>query len=774
MQVRLRHVLIAIAIAGLAFLSHHRVLGASWLGDDRAWLAAATRDVGSAEGGRAVGARAAWSADGAVRPLAALVVRATTGAEARSTAAAGARPPATSLLLRVTAFVLLLAAAAAGGFALNRALQPWIGGDTARAAGFASALFVSVHPFATAALARPRAIGDLVALACGATAAWMFLRGRQQREKAALLASLVLTAAAGFASPIAVVVPFVLAALELSSTRRMRTVPERARTAFTTLIVYLAAVLLEGLVAGLAGVPGRGGLHGAWPDLPAPRELGACVANVVERLGILFLPVAGRGDGTAWPHYLLSVSIVLVALVPLLRGARAAPRLWGWIAAVWFAGTCVALVPRASVRVSPADFTHADLLLVAGWFACGGLAVAATAQLGTRRILLPALMALGFAWLGARAAGGFLEAGSAVDRVTAGVADARARIGPEGEVAVVDAPRRAGGLELGLDADGALERGPSSPVVRHVASAALPVWARTEEFRAARARGLALVESASPDVPAAQATFRANVIPPGVGDPPPFEWRAEVRSPLFERDLDPTRTRFARISTVPGASVAEAPRLAWRTGGGADEPAGGWPSIVGVWLAGRGAPEAVFDLSARPEWWRAASVRRVWVGGGLTQVDAARLLAEVSLGVRNDDPRTVGDDFAFQARFREEDQTLRGEARYVLELLDLDTLEFARTTSVSTSTGLGIDSDGAAVTSTELTFPGAAGFVAAARARRASGQAFASHRVDVPARADVPAGIDGPVRVDALVWSLERRVGEVALSRASGRIALAP
>jgi hypothetical protein len=205
---------------------------------------------------------------------------------------------------------------------------------------------------------------------------------------------------------------------------------------------------------------------------------------------------------------------------------------------------------------------------------------------------------------------------------------------------------------------------------------------------------------------------------------PPVAWRDKGRSELF--DLDPSLVHFARMVALPETSTAEAPRIVWRATGPTSESF----SSTGVWLENADGPVAVFDLAREHDWWSARTIRRVWTEGALVSVATAELVREVPLEVR--EPRTHYPDWEFDLALAARPKPLHCQSEYVLEMLDLSTLEYARIECAPSPAA-----DGVAA----LHAPGAAGFVRA--------------------RGEVGAG--------PIVWSLEARCGDIALARASGR-----
>lgn len=707
----LRHALISIAIVVLAVLAHGRLLQAGWLGDDlRTVRASATESRGMARG---------WLEDGAVRPLGALVLRSSAAADTRVQDGSGGA----AATLRVTAFVVLLAGALLTGFALRRALTPWVGGDTARAAGFACALLVAVHPLAGAALARPRAIGDLLAWAFGALAAFLFLRGRQMRERGWVFAAGIAAVFAGFASGSAWLVPFVLATLEFGSARRPRPMSERLRTAFTTFVAFGACVMVEGALASSLGLLQRRGFAGTLPDLEAWSSPAHAAASCVQKLGLLFFPVTGGTLSSSWPSYIVCIAIVLIALWPALRSARVAPRSWGSLSAAWIAAMLLALVPLAGVHVAPDDGSRADALVIAAAFAAAGLGVAATSLLGTRRIVLPALIAIGLSWLSARNAGNYTEAGAVVTRLSADLAAATVAAGGEGRVLVVDPPTRVAGFDLGTRAIFDTVEGPTAGPPQALPSEAIPFLSRTSEFAEWRKHKIAFLEEG----PSTAVPSQVHVVAPTVGTKPPPPWFGESRSSLF--DLDPAGVRFARVRALPGTSSAEAPRFAWR----ASEPAGEWVVAAGVWIEDEKGLVALFDPWRHEAWWTASTIRRVRAEDPLVNVALFELLDDLPLAIEGAAPRVVGPDWVFDVREDTLARPVRGTAQFVFELLaerERGSLEYVR-----------IDCEDAGPNGLRsIRARGAAGAVAAYRGT--SGGFFA--------------------------WSLERRVGEVVVARAGG------
>lgn len=714
MSSSLRHVLISIGIVVLAFLAHGRLLQAHLLGDDLGFVHDSAL---AAEGGGA----AALAAGGHERLVPGAIHWAIARALADEPLDSGARP----LVLRATSFVLLLLAALATGLAVRRALRERIGGDPARAAGFASALFFAVHPFAGAAIGRPRGLAELCVWLLGVLSAFLFLRGRQEREKVHVVLAGVAAVAAGFSSASAWLLPFVLAGLEYGSVRRPRPTFERLRTTLTTWLVFAACVLVERAVEPAFRTGPAPSLAQGFTEFAAWSEPALALASGIEKLGLLFFPVTGGAASENWPSYLVCIAILLIALWPLLRGARVAPRLWGRLAATWIAALCLALVPQVSVDVGPANGSAADLLVIPSSIAAIGLAVAATSLLGTRRIVLPALIGILTSWLAMRSAGQYESAARAVDGLRTDVAAARSLAGEGGTVVVLDAPERAAGLVLGVRGLEARLSGRATREPLWIPAGALALLTRTQEFAERRRAGVVILANTD----RARGPLRdVLVVRPTEGTEVP-PWRAESRSGFLQ--LDPSTVRFARVQALPRTSTAEAPRIAWR----ASEPAGEWTIASGVWVEGEAGPVGVFEPWRETAWWSASTIRRVRGEDPLHQVALFELVPDLPLVLAGGAPRVDGSDWVFEIPEASLARPLRGTPSFVLEILGRDdtrALVYRRLDCAATS----------------------ANGLVNVRARGAAG-----------ATADL-RGAEPPC-----VWSLERRVGEVAIARAEGRLA---
>jgi hypothetical protein len=255
-----------------------------------------------------------------------------------------------------------------------------------------------------------------------------------------------------------------------------------------------------------------------------------------------------------------------------------------------------------------------------------------------------------------------------------------------------------------------------------ISADSIPLLTRTIEFARWRSHRVAFLEHEGPftegSVPA-----RMRVVSPTAGTKPPLPWRGESRSP-FVLDLDPATVRFVRVTALPGTSTAEAPRLAWR----ASEPAGEWTVANGVWVAGENGPVALFDPWSDPEWWTAPTIRRVSAEDPLVHVALFELLTELKLECS---PRAIEypseetAEWIFRIPESSLPQPVRGRAVYVLEIFDPTSTGYQRIDCAETT------ADG----------------VLTLRARVAR------------------TPFEGGCNVEGASWSLERRVGGVAIAR---------
>jgi hypothetical protein len=331
-----------------------------------------------------------------------------------------------ALALRIENVLFLLGSAAFARLALRRTLAPWTGMEGARAAAGACALLLACHPLAVPAVASPAARGELLGLFLGTAAAAAFLRGRQEREAPWIAVAGLCVLGAACAAPSGVLVPVLLAILELFSGRRGRPRSVRCRTAATTLAAFGALWLAARLAGGSAPLA-----------FPAGDELGPALRAAGRDLGRIALP-APAGSGA--PGLIAAGAVVLLGLHPAIVAARSAPRLWGWLTITAVVGPLLAVLVRAAAPRAVEGPLSGSGLVTAALLACAVLAIAATSLSGLRRVLLPAVAAGAFALLARAATTPWIEASAPLSTLRADLARTRAEHGSAARILLVDPP----------------------------------------------------------------------------------------------------------------------------------------------------------------------------------------------------------------------------------------------------------------------------------------------------------------------------------------------
>ena len=652
----------ALLLLAVAALAYAPLFGSQYAAPDVPYLVRASTAAGR---GAALAETALLGADG---PLARLSLR----ISAALWTDGGRWTAASARWIRVENVLLLLGAAAFGRLVVRRALAPWTGRDGARASAGAFALLLACHPACVPAVARAGARGDLLALALGALAAFLFLRGREEKRFQETVAAALLVALAMHASAIGILLPPFLAVLELFSTRRQRPLGVRLRTSATTLVVLSACAGLETLTAPAFG--GASQLRSALSELAGAFDLEA----LSHGLGALALPVTASPQSSPASRAtlnLLAGALLLAAFQPALVAARSAPRLWGWLAMVATAAVLLALIVGTSIgaRTAPPDERSIDLMPAAA-VAAGILAVASTALSGVRRILIPASLAAGFTLLAQIAAAPEERAGASLEEIQADLAAARAEHGGAAAYLFVDPPELAArpgdtGLELLLDPSvcpGAARQ--DTTVVRGITREGLYALGREPEFHDLRRTKLVLLRAR----PTPGSPRLATTIPP----PAPSSevaWRpGELRSELL--DVDPFEKLALRALTLPTVSTAEAPRMGWRSGESETF------SAAGVWLSGAEGPVAFVDLSRCDAWLYGARPQRAWLEPPVEPIRPPELASDSpAVLARNGgalEPAAREDTWSFAVDPERLPRPLHGDARFVLALLELESLRY--------------------------------------------------------------------------------------------------
>ena len=558
---------------------------------------------------------------------------------------------ATLPLVRVAGWLLVALLALSAASVARRVLRPYTVESVAQAAGEASALYVAAHPLVVAAAARPKAHADLLACALLALSLALLLRARQARSPLQLPQAAAYGFCAALLSPTARVLPLLYGLVEYGSGPRPRKLAARVRAAARA---FAGAALL--VVAGE--------LAGRWLSGGDPLRFvvqqggGDLLLRRLETLGFVFFPAH---EGTRVWGGVAAAVVWLLALEPLLRAARSAPRLWGKLVLAAFLAALVALPWSLDAQLA-GRLDGAETLAAAGASVAVALAIATTAISGLRRTLLPVLGVLALGWLARSAAQDMARAAAAADALEARLARQAQGLA---ELVVVDPPRACAGFELWRES--IAERAPVKQTgqdtqagrqtarVRAVESRALPRLLRAPGFAEARKAGAALLLDEGP----------ARRLPWAEGAADSAVWRGEGRSPLFE--LDPLAACHVRVLTVPGTSVQDAPCMGWR---GTEDQAGNGRAC-GLWGLVDGAPVALFDLSGDAAWSDAKLLRRVWFEAPLTSLKSAEIQPRPPYTASA--PRVDGDDWVVDQR-DESWQPLRGVAVWRAAALARDSL----------------------------------------------------------------------------------------------------
>lgn len=644
---------------------------------------------------------------------------------------AGSAGGGAALCLRLENLALLVAAAIGLGVYARRLLLPWSGSEQAKAAARAAAVFFALHPLAIPAVAEVDSRGDLLGLALATWSAAAFLRGRQDRRYPVTVLALVLCILAGFASDVALGLPLLLSASELASSHRYRPLRVRLRTALTTLVIFGGGASLELVLdvvrAGTAGLPpGVQALRGLTTTAAASDQLQVAV----EKLGLLVLPANPEVLGVA--GWALAGALFLLAMQPALVAARNAPRLWGWLLFGWCLALAASELLHADVRVTPRELSLARALLPSAAVMAVGLALGATALSGPKRPYVAWVVAFGYASLAHANALPWREAARAASRMRGDLISTLEEFGRDARILVLDPPGPVGGVEPvgdalawlvhpeleGLDA----ARDPGPPRVRGLTTAAFEALAREPEFDAMResTAGGPLVVLDPPRVAAPGAGDGKPVrerwlVPAPAPSETPARWNATLQSPVIDiQSLD----YGALVVTAPRSSEPETLRVvSWTTRSdsrGSHE--GTWVDSGEVWTG-------VFDLGSSLAWLQSGAIRRMAFEEGTGSIVKADPQEDVP-GLGAPPPGTRGADWVFPVPDAPLVTASAGRGRFVLGLLDLQTLHLCELP--------------AAPTGGELVVPGAV-------AEAARGKA------------------------EALVWILEYRIDGRVVARTRGR-----
>ncbi len=595
---------------------------------------------------------------------------------------AGTFGAASPLPLRIENLLLFTLAAIGAGVFLRRLVSPWLGDEHARAAAWVAAVLCMVHPLAYTGLVAFAARGDLIALCLCTWSGAQFLRARQARSPRAAIRAGVGTLLAGFASPLAWAIPIALAASEFIAGRRYRTVAARSRSTLVTFAAYgVCAAAGPVLRAAL-------GFEVAGPQSHRPAIETAALA--LEKLGVLALPV--NPASLTFAAYLLAAVLLVVALEPAFSAARSAPRLWSLILAIGSVAILGASFAERNARVQPGDFTRAEILLPGMFLVSAGLALAATALTGTRRALMPAILASGWAAIAHVHAGAYGQAMDRFDSIRRDVASALAAGSRPSAILLLDVPALVRGVApidrsrpqnfladpvLIAKSAGELEREraslPRPQLIAAPTQKAFLQFSRTERFAQLRSQGLVLAFDAW------TTDLRTGLALPA---PAPTtlsrRWfREGASSPL---DWEALSIRCVTARGPRGTDYAQAPRLGWSAARADGLVTKG--EVEGVWIEIAGEPQAHFDVAESVQWLCSGRVTLAWPVGGWSNMLDSDAQDELPSFEPPALPLPSGDDWRFQRQssplLDASASTLerRGlTAEWSLRLCDLETLE---------------------------------------------------------------------------------------------------
>ena len=514
---------------------------------------------------------------------------------------------------------------------VRRVLLPWTGSEQARAASLAAAGILLVHPLSTFAVAELAAREALFGLVLGLFACALFLRGRQDRRPGFTLASLAVACIGGFAAQGLFALSALLAAAELVSTHRYRPLRVRLRTTATTFFVFGAGACLA-LFTGVASPPVFAAGSEALGATDLPGGAGAAWLSIagrsLEKLGLVCLPANPYALGIVGTA--LAGSLFLVAVQPGLVAARSAPRLWGWLLAAWFFAFVATTLTSAHLAVSPGELSAASELLPAVAVMCFGLALGATAMSGPRRVAIPLLLILGYAWLAHGNARPWGRAQAVLAHWTEDVERALELHGTDGRLILIDPPRNIMGIDpIGAEpaflveppAELAPEESWSPPQVQALSQAAFLAWTREPEFALARAESLAVL------APRSGQEDERRIVRLGAAVPsrPPRTWRRELRSP--DLDLEALEVGALSLSVPSDTTRGSVGALSWKARGGVNRE----DAIEGVWTPAAGESRALFDLSSSLDWRLDGRIGRVWFSGEPGSAVRIETLAELPM-----------------------------------------------------------------------------------------------------------------------------------------------
>ena len=573
--------------------------------------------------------------------------------------------------LRLENLGLLLLAGFALRRVLARSLAPFLGADQARSASVAASLFLVLHPLAVSSVARATERGELIAIAFGLWGLHLFLRARQDREYALVVAAGLFFAVAAFAGRVAIFLPPLVAGLEFLSAARHRRKSQRIRTAATA---FLLAALLVGVERFWRLALAEPGAFGGGPS---ERDALDGLALWFEKLGVLILPVNTHGAGRA--GFVLAAVTHLLALHPGFVAARTAPRLWGRILVGWALALLVVETTCAKERVLPGSLEGAEQLLPALLVMAVGLGTTATAIQGARRTLVPVLVCAAYALLGHGHAGPFGWAADGVSELRNDLAMAAGKNDWRGRYLVIDPPHEIAGVHAlrgnlsllvapALQPSSFLEHRDEGPWLGGASWSSFVSFALHPELHSWREQGLCLL---LPGGPGGAGRIIRDLSAPG----PVFAGASEPDPGLEERGtwrlaLDPFELGYLEVRAAEGARTGEPPIVRWDAS--QERPEG---EVFGAWVKDEEGLSARFCLDGNQAWLLSGRILGLRFPGALADRQGVLAARSIPLLPPSVVPRRVGADWLFDLTEVQLPEPVRGEILWVLSLLDPDRLE---------------------------------------------------------------------------------------------------
>jgi hypothetical protein len=507
---------------------------------------------------------------------------------------------------------------------LRRSTAPWLGAGQAALAGATAAGLVILHPLVPGVVAGLGGRSELLGLTILAWGTALYLRGRQERDERSSVLAFALLAATGFAARMPVLGVVLIAGSEYVSARRHRARVRRLRTSAT-------AAVGAGLALSLASFLGMA-------PIAATGEVRGTALALVDGLGWLLLPPGGGSLGSAGSW--LAAGMTFLAVQPVFRAARHAPRLWGALFGGWALLLGAALWAPVNLGATPrldrpGPWIGALVVLVAG------MGLAASAMRGGRGTVLRLGLFLAAAVLARGNGLAFLEAGRRAARLSE---EMGADVGRRMLVLEPDPPA------FGVDAAGEslawlrhpalLRRSETAPFdpgrTRSTSRAGFLAFTRSEVFAAWRLEGLDVLLPR--DVSGERR--RLSVPEPWSGSGA-RSWRTSLTQ-RFEPELDPLVIDGLRIRAEVGQDPREIGSLAWEAR--TSEASG---ALEGVVSSRSGEQQARFDLSSSLAWRLAGPVRSLVLERAVEPILQGELLERLPAPAGAVSPVTDGDDWSF-------------------------------------------------------------------------------------------------------------------------------